>query len=115
VRSIARQVTDATNLTASIDGKRVNGIARYYTESPLFRVVLGDGNLLGEPAGFVLDPSVDAGYYLIVPPLPRGCHTITVSAQRPAVALSATAYPPGRPPPAGSPRRRRATPPDRAA
>ncbi|MDA0167208.1 hypothetical protein OM076_43510 [Solirubrobacter ginsenosidimutans] len=84
VRSITRQVTEATNLTATIDGVPVANIkARYYTESPLFRVVLGANNLLGEPAGFVLDPSGDAGYYLIVPALPRGRHTIRFTSTRP--------------------------------
>jgi hypothetical protein len=92
VRSRAREITDATNLAAAIDGRRVNDIARYYTDSPLFRVVLGDGNLFGLPTGFVLDPSVDAGYYLIVTPLSRGCHTITFSAQRPGGFMTNVTY-----------------------
>jgi hypothetical protein len=65
-----------TSLTASIDGRPVPGVAGYFEESALFRVVLPDDNIFGLDAGFVLDPCVDAGYYLVVKPLAPGRHTI---------------------------------------
>ena len=72
-------VAKATALTASIDGVAVPDVASYYEQSTLFSVTLPADNLFGLPAGFVLEPSADAGYYLMVPPLPRGEHTISFS------------------------------------
>jgi hypothetical protein len=70
-------VKGATGLFAEIDGIPVADVSRWYEESPLFRwVVLPEGNIFGLPAGFVLDPCVDAGYYLAVQPLPPGKHEI---------------------------------------
>jgi hypothetical protein len=65
-----------TSLTASIDGRPVTGLERYAEDSVLFRVVLPPDNLFGLDPGFVLDPSVDAGYYLVVKPLAPGEHTL---------------------------------------
>jgi hypothetical protein len=76
IRSQVAWVKEATGLFAEIDGIQVADVARWYEESPLFRIVLPDGNIFGLDAGFVLDPCVDAGYYLAVPPLPPGTHTI---------------------------------------
>jgi hypothetical protein len=78
VRSQVSFVPDlATGLTASVDGMRVTDIqARYFEESSLFSVVLPDDNIFGLPGGFVLDPCVDAGYYVVVRPLPPGEHVI---------------------------------------
>jgi hypothetical protein len=67
----------ATSLSASIDGVAVADIqGRYFEESSLFSVVLPADNIFGLPEGFLLDPCADAGYYLIVRPLPPGEHTI---------------------------------------
>ena len=38
----------------------------------------------------MLDPSVDAGYYLIVPPLPRGRHTLHFTSMRPGTTVDVT-------------------------
>jgi hypothetical protein len=38
--------------------------------------VLPPDNVFGLPAGFVLDPCADEGYFLMVKPLPPGTHTI---------------------------------------
>jgi hypothetical protein len=76
IRSQVAWVKDATDLFAVIDGKQVDDVERWLEKSPIFRIVLPEGNIFGLPAGFVLDPCVDAGYYLAVPPLPPGAHEI---------------------------------------
>ena len=77
VRAQTQPARDATGLFATVDGFSVPAIkARYYTESVFFAVRLGPNNLLGLEPGSLLAPAADAGYYLIVPPLSRGVHTI---------------------------------------
>jgi len=74
----------ATGLSATIDEARFNKIRRrLYTESTLFRVVLPADNLFGLPEGFVLNPSVDAGFYLMIAPLSPGSHTIHLTGTLP--------------------------------
>jgi hypothetical protein len=77
VRAQVSFMANATNLTATIDDVSVANIKnRYFEESPLFKVILPANNVFRLPAGFHLDPSVDAGYYLVVKPLASGEHTI---------------------------------------
>ena len=77
VRAQVSSMANATNLTATIDDVSVANIKnRYFEESPLFKVILPANNVFGLPDGFHLDPSVDAGYYLVVKPLTSGEHTI---------------------------------------
>jgi hypothetical protein len=67
----------ANGLNAMIDGIPISDIqGRYFEESVLFEVVLPEGNLFGLDAGTVVAPCADAGYYLMVHPLPPGEHTI---------------------------------------
>jgi hypothetical protein len=76
---IRAQVTCAEEATFSsvvIDGVPVQDPGRYFEQSVVFEVVLQEDNLFGAPAGFTLSPSVDAGYYLFLDPLPPGEHTI---------------------------------------
>jgi len=71
VREQVSSMANATNLTATIDVVSVPNINnRYFEESPLFKVILPANNVFGLPDGFHLDPSVDAGYYLVVKPSP---------------------------------------------
>ena len=88
VRAQVAAAAGATNLTASVDGVPVADIASYYEQSPLFSVTLPAGNLFGLPEGFVLDPSVDAGYYLMVSPPTAGEHTIHFAATIPSIGFS---------------------------
>jgi hypothetical protein len=68
---------EASGLNATIDGIPVSDIqGRYFEQSALFEVGLPADNLFGLPAGTVVAPCVDAGYYLMVHPLPPGEHTI---------------------------------------
>jgi len=69
-------VEEAAFSLVEIDGVSVRNPGRYFEESVVFEVVLQEDNLFGFPAGFTLSPSVDAGYYLFLTPLPPGEHTI---------------------------------------
>jgi hypothetical protein len=75
------QVTcDNVVLLAEIDGTEVNNPLQYFEESPLFDVQLPEDNVFGVGEDVIpellLSPSVDAGYYLFLRPLPPGEHTI---------------------------------------
>jgi hypothetical protein len=76
---VRAQVACAENATFSlveVDGAAVRDPGRYFEQSVVFEVVLQEDNLFGAPAGFTLSPSVDAGYYLFLTPLPPGEHTL---------------------------------------
>ena len=76
IRAQVACAEDATLSLVEIDGVPVRDPGRYFEESVVFEVVLGEDNLFGAPAGFTLSPSVDAGYYLFLTPLTPGEHTI---------------------------------------
>ena len=83
---VVSQMRAVSGLHATIDGVAVRHIkARYFEQSPIFKVVLPDNNLFdlnrdclpaSVEAGCEVFPTVDAGYYLMVKPLRRGRHTI---------------------------------------
>ena len=61
-------------VTVSVDGVDVTDDILFVTS--FFKLKLKADNLFGAPKGFMLDPSGDAGYYLKLPPLSPGEHTI---------------------------------------
>lgn len=67
-------------LALTLDGVPVLGLKHLFTQSPLFALDLPIDNLFGLTAavipGLVLRPSVDAGYYVFLAPLPVGGHVI---------------------------------------
>jgi hypothetical protein len=71
---------DKVDLRAEIDGIKVKNPLQYSEQSPLFDVQLPADNVFGLGADVIpelrLSPSVDAGYYLFLPPLPSGEHEI---------------------------------------
>jgi hypothetical protein len=75
LRANVAYVRSATDLTATIDGTTVSNLEAYYEESAIFAVTLPDDNIFDAPGG-VYGPCVDAGFYLVVRPLPPGEHTI---------------------------------------
>jgi hypothetical protein len=79
LREQVAYVRSATGLTATIDGAAVPNVPAYFEESAVFSITLPgplpDDNVLGAPPG-VYEPCVDAGYYIVVRPLPPGEHTI---------------------------------------
>jgi hypothetical protein len=76
VREQTRIVQGAT-MSLTIDGTPVNNLSSFYEESPIFSVTLPANNIDLLPAGFVLSPSADAGYYVAVSGLLPGNHTIS--------------------------------------
>jgi hypothetical protein len=79
----------ATGLAATIDGVGVPDIkARYFEDSVLFSVTVPADNIFGLPGGTVVGPDADAGYYLMVRPLPPGRHTIHFTGTLPDFALT---------------------------
>ena len=68
----------ATNLEVEIDGQPVPNIERFYEESVPFSFRLPADNLFGAPAGTLVSPAVDNGFYLAVAPLGLGEHTVHI-------------------------------------
>ena len=68
------------SISAEINGVPVRNPLQYYEKSPLFDVQLPADNVFGVGEEVVprllLSPSVDAGYYLFLSPLPPGTYTI---------------------------------------
>jgi hypothetical protein len=76
IREIIKEITDrATDLSCEIDGKSVQDIQQYREASTVFTVDLPDNNIFGVAHGGY-GPNVDDGFYLLLPPLPVGQHTI---------------------------------------
>lgn len=77
LRACANDLIDqVTELFIEIDGVPLNDLFDFRAESPLF--VWGpvpEGGILKVPAGTTSE-SVAAGYHVMIPPLPRGDHTI---------------------------------------
>lgn len=77
IREQTRVIQDASEMSLTIDGTPVSNISRFYEESTLFNVTLSENNLYDLPAGTVLSPSADAGYYVAISGLLPGNHTIS--------------------------------------
>jgi len=93
-RGVVAGVRRATNLRVRLDGRRLRRPRRYLEYSTVFRVVLPARNLLGvdaacQPsptagAGCVISPTVDAGFYVALPPLSPGRHRLRFGGTLPA-------------------------------
>jgi len=68
----------AHNLRVTVDGTVLRASRIRYEDSVVFSVTLPDGNVFGAPAGTVVYPTVDAGYYVTLRPFPPGTHTIRI-------------------------------------
>jgi len=74
--SCAKGLTDAiTDAKLTIDGTDVADIASYRVQTPVFNVILPDGNWLNAPAG--PDSVVADGAFIVIEPLSVGAHTVT--------------------------------------
>lgn len=86
--------TAAGTVSASIDGVPVQNPGSFFEESALFDVQLPADNIIGltpEVAPeLLLSPCVDAGFYLLVNPLPPGPHTVTFQGSLGAFSLDVT-------------------------
>lgn len=73
-RCAERDQQGVVKLTATIDGRPINGLRRHVAQSPDFDVVFPPNGLLGATGAF--GQAASYGYYLMVAPLQRGEHTI---------------------------------------
>jgi hypothetical protein len=80
----------ATNLEVEIDGKPIHNIDRFYEESVPFSFRLPEDNLFGAPAGTLVSPAVDNGFYLAVAPLGLGEHTVHIHGELDDVVVDVT-------------------------
>ena len=72
---VSNVIATATDLSCEVDGSPVPITAANLEQSTPFSLRLPDDNILGVPAG-VYYPAVDSGYYVLLPPLSAGQHTI---------------------------------------
>jgi hypothetical protein len=72
---VSNIIATATGLSCEVDGSPVRITAANLEQSTPFSLHLPADNILGVPAG-VYYPAVDSGYYVLLPPLPGGQHTI---------------------------------------
>jgi hypothetical protein len=82
-RTITPIIDAATNLSATVDGKKVTPVGIVRVTSKGFAVVLPQDNLFGCPPG-VYSPAVADGYYALSSPLSPGSHTLHLQADDPA-------------------------------
>ena len=75
---ISDQVEAATAFSAEIDGGPVDLSARRCRNEEPFMVTVPEGNIFGIPAG-TYGPAVTDGYWVMLPPLPPGTHTVHFS------------------------------------
>jgi hypothetical protein len=72
---VSNVIATATGLSCEVDGSPVPITAANLEQSTPFSLHLPADNILGVPAG-VCFPAVDSGYYVFLPPLSAGQHTI---------------------------------------
>jgi hypothetical protein len=72
---VSNVIATATGLSCEVDGSPVPITAANLEQSTPFSLHLPTDNILGVPAG-VYYPAVDSGYYVLLPPLSAGQHTI---------------------------------------
>jgi hypothetical protein len=68
---------DFSQLSVTIDGVEVPDIDSYWVVSPGARYVFGEDNIFGVDPGTELD-AVAGGWFVMIPPLEPGSHTIVV-------------------------------------
>ena len=80
--SVAANLNAATDvtLTLEIDGTAVPNLERFFETSIFFKVRLPEENIFGLTEDvaprLLLSPMCDAGYYVMLDPLPPGTHTV---------------------------------------
>ena len=72
---VSNVIATATGLSCEVDGSPVPITPANLEQSTPFSLRLPDDNILGVSAG-VYFPAVDSGYYVLLPPLSAGQHTI---------------------------------------
>ncbi|HVU02149.1 MAG TPA: hypothetical protein VHE30_10365 [Polyangiaceae bacterium] len=92
VRSQVTFVEQATNLRAEVDGIPVLAPKLYLERSKTISTTLPADNIYGLPAGQVLDPGADEGYYIGVQALTPGSHKIHFHGELPGGFVQEVTY-----------------------
>jgi hypothetical protein len=86
----AGPIDSATNLSVKLDGKDVKKLLRR-VRSEVFEVALPEDNVFDTPCGGpgtvpagIYSPAVDDGFYMMLPPLKTGQHTLQFHAENPS-------------------------------
>jgi hypothetical protein len=87
-------IDGASNLSATLDGTPITGLASYRVQSPVFSVTFPDNNVfqalgLDVPAG-TYTPFVSDGIFLMLKSLPAGAHTLHFGGAFPNFTLDIT-------------------------
>lgn len=78
LRKCAKELQDkVTAVDVTLDGKKINDLQKYRTESPLFQLNLPKNNIFGTAAGPT--KSVSDGIWLMLHPLSQGAHEVRFS------------------------------------
>lgn len=100
VRAMTRRAIAGAEISAEIDGRPVAHLERHYEESEVFTARFPDDNVYGADESvcarnwrdvLACRPAMDAGYWLLIHPLPRGEHTLHVKGYLPSSAFSTEA------------------------
>lgn len=88
----AENLEKAVVLDVYIDGVPVQDVRSYRAISPTpFSVTYPENSVVGPPAG-VYSPNVSDGYWLMLAPLPKGIHTISVHVLAPDTLYGTIEY-----------------------
>jgi hypothetical protein len=85
-------VSNATDLSASVDNKPLPARSVRFEDSAIFSVTVPDGNIFGQSAGTVDYPGAQAGYYAYVQALHPGKHTLHFTGKLPGRTLLDVTY-----------------------
>ena len=75
LRKSAADSMDSVQLTATIDGEPVENLPQQRVQSPVLTITYPDKNIAGVSQG-TYAPNISDGYWLMLPPLPAGAHTV---------------------------------------
>ena len=81
--AVKASIDNVTELNATFDGMQIPNVRMYRVESPAFAITLPPGHIF-ESAGYAAGlyvPAVSDGYWLMLPPLAPGKHTLRLYAQ----------------------------------
>jgi hypothetical protein len=94
LRANAREVADNfTDLMATVDGRALSDLASYRFQSPLFVWTTPSDNVFDVDATADPTPAVADGYWIMLPPLSPGVHTISFGGAAPIFKFTtATSY-----------------------
>ena len=89
--SASATADDFTDLMATVDGRPLSDLASYRFQSPLFTWTAPSDNVFGVPATADPTAAVADGYWIMLPPLAPGVHTISFGGAAPSFSFTTAA------------------------